>query len=45
MNRTSGVLAVGMGGLLMALMLARLFEHIYRQLDRDAADGLGGSAP
>jgi len=28
MNRTSEILAVGVGGLLMALMLARLFERI-----------------
>jgi hypothetical protein len=45
LNRTSGILAVGVGGLLMAVMLARLFERIYRQLDSEAAAGRGGSAP
>jgi hypothetical protein len=33
MNRTSGILTVGVGGLLMAIMLARLFERMLgRQL-------------
>jgi hypothetical protein len=33
MNRTSGILTVGAGGLLMAIMLARLFERMLgRQL-------------
>jgi hypothetical protein len=44
MNRTSEILAVGVGGLLMALMLARLFERICgRQLGGESA-GHGGSA-
>jgi hypothetical protein len=46
MNRTSGGLTVGVGGLLMAVMLARLFERINgRQLGGEAAVGRGGSAP
>jgi len=46
MNRTSGILAVGVGGLLMALMLARLFERIHgRQLGGEATAARGGSAP
>jgi hypothetical protein len=44
MNRTSGILAIGMGGLLMAVTLARLFEHILGlQLGSEEA-GRGGSA-
>jgi hypothetical protein len=45
-NRTAGILAVGAGGLLMAIMLARLFERILsRQLSGEAAAGRGGGAP
>jgi hypothetical protein len=44
MNRTSATLAVGVGGLLMAIMLAGLFERIDgRQPDGEAA-AAGGSA-
>ena len=42
-NRTSETLAVGVGGLLMAIVLARLFERIDgRQLEGEAAAAGGG---
>jgi hypothetical protein len=45
MNRTSEILAVGVGGLLMAVMLARLFERICgRQLSGQAAGRSGKGA-
>jgi hypothetical protein len=46
MNRTSGLLAIGVGGLSMAVMLARLFERILgRQPGGEAPAGRGGDAP